>query len=212
MSGLVLEITGVAPSATIDVVRTGTGAAVASVTTATTGTLVQADNLLVVCAGGWFGTPSNPATYTSQLTQENGPLIGAQISTKIVTGSTAAQTVTVSHATAAATGAMMIVLKAANATAYYYEFELPAAKFPTSLTNIEVGVWRNAAYYAALPERYILASPTIVVKPADSTRNLLKITSGLPGTVAGTDTIRGIVFESSGTGKTTGIGTGAVRS
>lgn len=204
-SGCLLEIEKVPTSGVVDTSaspRTGTALSTASTSTAATGTLAQSDNLLVLCAGGWFGIPQNPSGWTSRLNQQNGTFIGSQVSTLKVT-STATQTGTVSHDVGNATSAILLVLKAAVDVALLYEFEFAASELPSAEGSIEALIARNAEPMAAgvTYEYYSGLTAESGTKAGDATTRLLKITSGLPSNISVSDTLRGSFRKSGGTTK-----------
>ncbi|MFM1991286.1 MAG: hypothetical protein RJA99_4243 [Pseudomonadota bacterium] len=225
-TGVAYELGNVPTTGVLDVVRFGTsGSGATSTTPATTPTLAQDTNLLVGVSGGWYGAPGTPTTggtWTEPTTTSpagggnvaNGSgagLVGFETAYRALTGTTAGQSVTMPHNNSGAGGAgqaaALIVVKGKSTTSYQYQAELPAAQFPTSVTNLEVYVWRNVAWYSALPERYVIASPTITVKPGDATRNLLKLPADPAALLADTVTI--MVLRPS-TGLRAGPGVGAV--
>lgn len=202
-SGVMLEVEKAPASGVVDTgasPKTGTASATSSTSTAATGTLAQSDNLLVLCAGGWFGIPVNPSGWTSRLTQQNGAFIGSQISTLNVT-STATQTGTVAHDVGGATSAILLVLKAAVDDALVYEFEFASSELPSAEGSIEALIARNAEPMAVgvTYEYYSGLTAESGTKAGDSTTRLLRITSGLPSNISVSDTLRGSFRKSGGT-------------
>lgn len=211
VSGVLLEIEKVPASAIVDQTVTGTssGGATSTSTSATT-TLAQTDNLLVLVAGGWFGIPQNPSGWTSRLSQQNGSFLGAQVSTRTVT-TTTAQTGTVAHDATSAASAIMLVVKAANDATYFVEFEFPSAKLASAQANIECFMWRNTDPDGGAATKITGITAETGTKAGDATRRLVNVTTGLPaGTTLG-DTIRAVLRVSGGTTKTSGIVSGTVK-
>jgi len=191
ISWALFEITGAATSAAVDKTATGTGTTntAGSVSTASTGTLTQAANLAILCAGGYFGIPQNPSGYTSALSQQNGAAVGAQISYKTVAATTAI-TGTVAHETGAnteLTSALLLVVKQASTSNLRYKFLLNPSLFTSADTGVEGDVWRNGTPSTVLSEYYSGLS-------GDATSGVLYIT-GVPSGVALTDTITGSFYN-----------------
>lgn len=205
-SGVILEIEKVPASGVLDASaspKTGTSSGSAtSTSTAATGTLAQTDNLLVLCAGGWFGVPVNPSGYTSHLSQQNGTFIGAQVSTRKVTATTTV-TGTVAHDATPAASAVLLVLKAAADAALIYEFEFAASELPSAESGIQALIARNVEPMSsgASYEYYASLTAESGTKAGDSTTRLLRITSGLPSGISVSDTLRGSFRKSGGTTK-----------
>lgn len=198
-SGVLFEVEKAVTSSVIDKEPTGTASSGTSTSTASSGTLSQTDNLVVLCAGGWFGLPANPSGYTSYLTQQNGGFIGCQVSARKVTATTAL-TGTVSHETTAGSAAILLVLKAATTAAKRYKFLLDTATFTSADTGVTAFVWRNGDPDGVLAEKYTGLA-------GDGTAGVLYIASGLPGDVDTGDTIIG---QFSNTNDTSGIISGTV--
>lgn len=192
-TGVLLEIEKTPTTGVVGNTVTGTSTNATSTSTSATGTLAQTDNLLVLCAGGWFGLPVNPGSWTSQLTQQNGTFIGCQVSTRKVTATTT-QTGTVSHDSAPAASAIMLVLKAVDDSTFLYEFEFPATgtgSMPSAQSGIKAIVCRNRdPYTTGTYEYYSALTAETGTKAGDSTTRLLRITSGLPSGLSLSDTLR----------------------
>jgi hypothetical protein len=141
VSLVLLEIEKAALSSALDGdTNIGTsGSNATSTSSDATGALSQTDNMLVLACGGWFGAPSNPTGWTSQLTQENGAYIGLQVSTKRVTATTT-QTGTVSHEATPAASAQLLVFKAAQTATLRYKFLLDSGTFTSADSSIPATV------------------------------------------------------------------------
>jgi len=172
---------------------TGTASSGTTTSTAATGALAQTDNLVVVCAGGYFGTPSNPSGFTSLLTQmNNGAYVGAQVSYKTVTA-TDSLTGTVTHDATSGSSALLVVIKAATAgSALHYKFQLDASAFTSADTGITGFVWRNATPDAAAAQRFTGLA-------GDANAGDLIIATGLPSGIAVSDTLYGIFYNGNDT-------------
>lgn len=205
VSCTLLEIEKVPTSAVVDKTVTGTNTADATVSTAATGLLTQTDNLLILCGGGYIGIPSNPSGWVSHQTQQNGTFIGCQVSSLKVT-STASVVGSVTGDTAGlGKSAVMLALKAAAVVGGpYYEFLLRSDTFTSADTGLEAFVWRNGDPDVVVAEKYTGLA-------GNATAGKLLISSGLPVGVTTSDTIRGLVRVSGGTGDTSGIITGTVK-
>lgn len=199
-SFVLFEVEKAVTSSVIDKQPTGTSASGTSTSTSSSGALTQTDNLVVLCAGGWFGIPQNPSGYTSYMTQQNGGFIGCQVSARKVTATTAI-TGTVAHDETAGAAALLLVLKAATTAAKRYKFLLDTATFTSADTGITAFVWRNADPDAVVAEKYTGLA-------GDGTAGILYIASGLPSDVDNADVIKG-VFSS--TNDTSGIVSGTVQ-
>ena len=149
------------------------------------GTLSQEDTLAVAIVGGYIGLPSNPATWTSHLTQQNGANIGAQISSRRLT-TNASVDVTVNHDPSSSNRAgLMAIFRAAalvTGTARY-RFLLDPLSFTSADAGIDGYVWRNGTPDQVLAERY-----TGLV--GDAVDGTLLIT-GVPSNAAPGDTLMG---------------------
>jgi len=198
VSGVILEIEKVPSTSVVDVTVTGTSTNATSTSTSATGVLSQTDNLALLACGGWFGIPSNPAGWTSYLTQQNGAFIGCQVSAKNLTATTSIVG-TVSHDLAVAASAVMLVLKAASGSVLFYEFEFNSQELPASESSIEALVARNQEPMASGStfEYYSGLTADAGTKPGDPTVRLLQIRSGLPAGISVSDTLRGS-FRKSG--------------
>jgi hypothetical protein len=189
-TGMLIEVEKVPISGVVANTVTGTSSGATSTSTSATGTLAQTDNLVILCAGGWFGLPVNPAGYTERLNVQNGTYIGCHVSTKKVTATTT-QTGTVSHDSALAASAILLVLKAADDSAYKYEFPLvdsAGAAIASGITNMKAIVCRNRDPYTTGSYEYYTG--------LTSSAGKLVITSGLPGGLSLSDTLR-VSVESS---------------
>jgi len=191
ISWALLEITGAPTSAALDktAVGEGTSDSAGSVSTASTGTLSQADNLAIIVAGGYFGVPQNPSGWTSVLSQQNGAAVGAQISYKTVAATTAI-TGTVAHETGAntsLTSALLLVIKQATTSNLRYKFLLNSSTLTSADTAITGYVWRNGSPDTVLAEKYTGLA-------GSSTAGTLYIT-GVPSGAAVTDTVTGSFFN-----------------
>jgi hypothetical protein len=177
----------------IEVEKVPTSGVVANTSTSATGTLAQTDNLVILCAGGWFGVPVNPAGYTERLNVQNGSFIGCHVSTKKVTATTT-QTGTVNHDTAPAASAIMLVLKAADDAAFLYEFLFPATgtgSMPSAQGTIRAVVSRNRdPFTTGTYEYYSSLTAESGTAPGDATSRRVLITSGLPAGLSVSDTLR----------------------
>ncbi|MCC6567028.1 MAG: hypothetical protein IT298_14815 [Chloroflexi bacterium] len=189
VSCVLMELTKVATSSAIDKSVTGTSAST-SISTSATGTLTQTHNLAILCAGGWIGTPSNPSGWVSDLTQTNGmPSVGCQVSHKNVTA-TDSITGTVTFSDSGVSSALLLIIKSAVAgSGYKYKFMLNDATFTSADTGITGYVWRNGDPDTVMAEKYTGLA-------GDATAGVLYITSGLPATVSGGDTIVGSFYNS----------------
>ncbi|MCZ8339622.1 MAG: hypothetical protein O9345_15970 [Burkholderiaceae bacterium] len=209
-SGVIMEIEGAATAATVvDTTaspRTGTATGTTSTaTTAATGTLSQADSLIVLTGGGWGGVWGTPSTYTSRMPQSNGTFIGSSVSTLKVAATTSLS-LSVPHTADSATAVLGYVIKGSPAASFKYVFEFPASgtdSLPSSEGSIEALVWRNVEPFSAnrTPEYYSGLTADSGTKPGDTTTRLLQITTGLPSGVALSDTLRGTFRKSGGTTK-----------
>jgi hypothetical protein len=88
-----------------------------------------------------------------------------------------------------------------------YQVELPAAQFAVGIAGLNVAVWRNVDWWTAVPEWYVVSAPTVIPKPGDATRNLLRVPA--PVGAATGDTVTTIVLQPS-TGLRAGPGAAAV--
>ncbi len=205
-SGCLLEIEGVPTTDVLDSgasPRTGTASGTASTATSASGTLSQADSLLIACGGGWGGIWGTPSGWTSRLTQQNGTFIGSSVATLKVAATTSV-TPSFPHEADNATSAILLVLKGSATASFKYVFEFPASggdSLPSSEGSIEALVWRNVEPFSAgrTPEYYSGLTADSGTKPGDTTTRLLQITSGLPVGVVLGDTIRGVFRKSGGT-------------
>lgn len=185
-----LEVEKTPTSGVVANTVTGTSTGATSTATSSTGTLAQTDNLVVLCAGGWFGVPVLPVGYTQRQLVQNGTFIGCLVATKKVTANTA-QTGTVAHDTAPEASAILLVLKAADDSAYFYEFELvdvSGAAIAAGITNIKAVVARNRDPMTTGTNEYYTG--------LTSTAGKILISSGLPSGLSVSDTLRAS-FESS---------------
>ncbi len=185
------EIEKVPTSAVLDLSVEGTSSGAGSTSTSATGTLDQTDNLLILCAGGWFGIPTNPSGWTNVLNHSNGSggVVGCQISCK-TTSTTDSVTGTVAHETASA-AALMLVLKAAAAgAALRYKFLLNSSTLTSADTAITGYVWRNCDPDTGYAEKYTGLA-------GNATAGVLYIDTGLPSNVLETDTIVGSFYNGS---------------
>lgn len=200
LSGVLFEIEKVPTTSVIDKTATGTSTNATSTATGVTGTLTQTDNLAILVCGGWFGIPSNPANWTSHLTQQNGlgGYVGCQVSSRTLDATTSIAG-TVSHELATDASAILLVLKAAAGATLFYEFEFNSQELPASETSIEALIARNQEPMAAAStfEYYSGLTAESGTKAGDPTVRLLQVRSGLPATIAVTDTLRGS-FRKSG--------------
>lgn len=204
VSCVLMEVEKVPTESVVDKTVTGTNTVDATVTTAATGLLTQTDNLLVLCAGGYIGTPTNPAGWDSHQTQTNGQFIGCQVSSRKVTSTASLSGAVTGTASGTDKSAVMLVLKAAAvAGGPYYEFTLRSDTFTSADTGLEAFVWRNGDPNVVLAEKYTGLA-------GNATAGKLRITSGLPAGVLGSDTVRGLVRVAGGAGDTSGILTGTI--
>ncbi len=190
-SFVLFEVEKAVTSSVIDKQPTGTATSGTSTSTSSSGTLTQSDNLVILCAGGWFGVPQNPSGYTSYMSQQNGGFIGCQVSARKVTATTAIAG-TVNHDETPAAAALLLVLKAATTASKRYKFTLDPATFTSADTTITGYVWRNADPDQAVAEKYTGLA-------GDGTAGVLYITSGLPGTVDNADTLLGVFSNATDT-------------
>lgn len=194
LSGVLFEIEKVPTTSVIDKNVTGTSTSATSTSTSTTGTLTQTDNLAILICGGWFGIPSNPANWTSHLTQQNGAggFVGAQVSSRTLSATTSIAG-TVAHELATDASAILLVLKAAAGVTLFYEFEFNSQELPGSESGIEALIARNQEPMAANStfEYYSSLTSLSGTKPGDPTVRLLQVRTGLPSDIAVTDTLRG---------------------
>ena len=155
ISAMLIEVELAPTASAVDKTVPGTAAGATSTSTEASGTLTQTDNLVILCVGGWFGTPTNPDGWTNLLTQMNGAYIGSLVCHKKVT-STGSIIGTVAHESAAATAALMLVIKAASGgTVLQYRFSgFDPGVVNGTVTGIEAHVWRNSAPYNQYCERY----------------------------------------------------------
>lgn len=221
VSGYAVEI-GNAATSPIDAaqVKFGTsGSSAAATTTAGTGTLSQDTHRIFGGGAGWFGDADLTsgfalvdATGTPPVTDTpngSGPgYLGFHFASKALTGTNATQSYTQDHPNYGSGGAgqaaIIVPVKGKATATYYYQAELPAAKFPTSLTNLVVYVWRNKAWQSdAADETYTIASPTITPKSGDATRNVLRWLAD-PAALP-TDTVTAFIMQAS-SGKRAGPG------
>lgn len=197
-----IEVNNVPTSAVLDGgARTGTASSGTTTSAAATGTLSQTDNLILLCAGGWFGAPQTPGGYTAIQTTANGSgpgYVGCGVYWQKVTATTSI-TGTVAHDTTAGSSAMALVLKAADVTARTYRFTLNSTLFNNTKTGLTCYVWRNGGPDSVVAELYTGLS-------GSATAGQLNITPS-PTNVQLTDTISGIVYSST---ETSGLITGTV--
>lgn len=199
-----VEIDGVPSSSVLDgSARTGTsGSSATSTATSATGTLTQSDNLILLCAGGWLGTPLTPSGYTNVVTPTangSGPgYVGNGVFYKTVT-STSTQTGTVLHDASAGSSAILLVLKAASTTSLKYRFTFNSSLFTSADTGIEGYVWRNGGADSVLAEHHTGLA-------GDATAGRLDITPSASGVLV-SDTIMGVFWNGT---DTSGLITGTV--
>lgn len=199
-SGVIMEVEKVPTASVVDKVVPGTSSNATSTSTSATGTLAQTDNLLLLCAGGWFGVPQLPSGWTAVgAPVTNGTYIGSIVCSKKVTATTT-QTGSVAHDTAPEASAIMLVLKAADDSAYYYECKFPATgtgAMPSAQANLKAVVARNFDPFASSGtlERYTGLTAESGTAPGDSTSRRVLIASGLPSGLSVSDTLR-VSFES----------------
>lgn len=201
ISFALIEIEGCLTSGVLDTIVTGElTAAGTSTATDATGTLTQADNLLIGVCTGSFGLPVNPSGWTSVLTAQNGGAVqGAQISYKVIAATTA-QTFTVAHDSASDTESLMAVFKQAAAGAtLQYKFQFDTSTMTSADTGITGYVWRNKAPDGGAAEKYESLA-------GDATAGDL-IVSGVPVDVVLGDSITGIFYNGT---DTSGLITGTV--
>jgi hypothetical protein len=203
--GVLLEIEGVPTASVVDKTLTKTGpTSGGTLTFDSTGGLTQADNIVLMCVGGYIGEPTNPSGWTAHMLHTNGSeaLLGCIVTSKVVSSTDAITASMVGNGTVGYSG-VLYVLKEAIASGPRYEFDLRTDTFTSADTNLEVFVWRNGSPHTVLAERY-------TGQAGDATAGLLKITSGLPSGVTTGDTVIGLVRVTGGTGDTSGILTGSV--
>lgn len=200
---ILLEVTNVETSSVVDVIVQGQGDGVAySVTSDSTGPLSQTDYIAIVTAAGWFGDPDNPTTggtWTERLSIENGSgagLLGTQVSTRVVTGSTSAISVTVPTPDAATTNSYCILLilkaKSTTSTSLRYKFVLDDSVFTSADTSITGFVWRGGTPDAVLAQRFTGLA-------GDASAGILYITTDIPAAAATTDVLYGIFYNGTDT-------------
>lgn len=165
-----LEITDAPTSGALDVAVNNTATSGTDITTGATGALAQAANLLIACMGGWIGTPYNPSGWSSALTQNNGSLIGCQISYKTIDDA-ASRTETFTSSEIAGGALLVLVIKQVAGTALQYKFQLDTATFTSADTAIEGALWRNATPFTGLATQFTgLAGDAVagdLIIPAD---------------------------------------------
>jgi hypothetical protein len=200
------EVTGALTSGALDQTKAATTAASGIATnTSSTGAsaaLAQANNVVFLIAAGALGLPTNPATWTSYLTTQNGAnLIGCQISAK-ATAATDAITGTVQHddATAERNALLAVFKEGAAAATKRYKFQFDAGTFTSSDTGITGYVWRNASPVTGTAQEYTSLTG------ASAVAGDLYIAS-IPAAAAVSDTVLGIF--SNGT-DTSGLVSGTV--
>jgi hypothetical protein len=204
VSGVLFEIEKAVTTDAVDKTMLGTGPTAGNTTTLpTTGPLTQTDNLLILCVGGYFGIPVNPSGWVSQLSQQNGALIGCQVSTLKVTATTAVVGEVTGESAGVTSGTLLVIKAATTGAGPTYEFTLRSDTFTSADTGLEAFVWRNGDPDAVLAERYTSLA-------GDAVAGKLKITTGLPAGVSTGDTIRGLVRVVGGVGDTSGIIAGTV--
>lgn len=94
------ELGGTASASQETIVSGSTTSSGTSVSTSSTGTLSQADNIAIICGQGWFGNPSGATGYTAVLDESNGVNIGTWVGYKSI-NSTSSITGTVDHESSA---------------------------------------------------------------------------------------------------------------
>jgi hypothetical protein len=203
--GVLLEIEGVPTTGVVDKTLTKTGpTSGGTITFDSTGGLTQADNIVLMCVGGYIGDPTNPSGWTSHMLHNNGTesLLGCIVTSRVVSSTDAITASMVGTGTVGYSG-VLYVLKQDVSGGPRYEFNLRTDTFTSADTDLEVFVWRNGSPHTVLAERY-------TGQAGDATAGLLKITSGVPGTADPADTVIGLVRQTGGTGDTSGIITGSV--
>lgn len=202
VSFTLIEVENPVTSSGVDKLVTGTASGSTSTSTSATGALTQTDNLVILAAGGWFGTPSNPSGWTNIQSVMNGAYMGSLVCHKTVTA-TDSITGTVAHEAAAATSAIMLVIKAATAgSALQYTFTFDTSTFTSADTGITGYVWRNATPDQAAAQRFTGLA-------GDATAGTLHITDDLPSGLSVSDTIYGIFYNGT---DTSGLVSGTVES
>lgn len=211
ISGVLYEIIGAPSSAAVEEILEGVGTGAYTTTTNTSGTLSQADNLVIGMGTGWFGDPAGTAGYTATLDQTNGinSYLGCWVGHKTI-AETTPLSYTQSHPETAVsnTSVIAIIIKQAAAGASYrYKFKLRSDTFTSADTNVNLYVWRNSGPDGVLAEAY--TGLTGDATAGDLVVPSATIAAAYPSAVvAGTDTITGIAWVTGG--NTTGLMTGTV--
>lgn len=190
VSFALIEVEKCVTSSGVDKTKTGTSSGATSTSTAATGTLTQTDNLVILCAGGWFGAPTNPSGWTNVLNLPNGTgsAVGCQISYKNVT-TDATITGTVAHESASGAALMYVIKAAAAGAALRYKFLLNSSTLTSADTGITGYVWRNCDPDTGYAEKYTGLE-------GDASAGVLYVDSGLPAGVDVGDTIVGSFYNS----------------
>jgi hypothetical protein len=206
ISGVLYEIIGAPSSSAIEEILEGVGTGAYTTSTNTSGTLSQADNIVIGMGCGWFGNPADTAGYTATLDQTNGvsSYLGCWVGHKVISATTALS-YTQSHPESAVNNSNVIAIiikQAAVGVTYQYKFRLRTDTFTSADTNVNLYVWRNSGPDGVFAELYTGLA-------GDATAgDLIVPSSSIPASVASTDTITGIAWVTSG--ETTGLMTGAV--
>jgi len=190
-SAALLEITGAPTASALDKSVNATATSGASITTAATGALAQAANVLVACFGGWIGNPTNPGGWSSALTQNNGVSLGCQISYKTINDA-ASRTETFTTDAIAGGAILMLVIKQAATSALRYKFALDTATFTSADTGITGFVWSNATPDTGTAQKFTSLA-------GGATAGDLIIDTDLPADISLSDTISGIFYNGTDT-------------
>lgn len=191
-----IEVSGSVTSSGVDKNVNGTSTNALTVSTAATGALTQAANLVILTAGGWFGTATNPSGWTNVLNRANGsPHVGSLVCYKTTAATDSVTGTVVYNATASAAALMLVIKEAAAGAALRYKFLLNPATFTSADTGVVGYVWRNGTPDEVLAEAYTdlegsATDGTLYIAAAD----------GMPGDVQITDTIVGAFYNAGGDG------------
>jgi len=202
ISWALLEVEQVPASGVVETTVVGTSSSGTTTSTAATATLSQPAALAILCVGGWFGVPQNPAGWTNVQLVTNGTPIGSVITHRTL-ASTDSIVGSVTHDLGASVSAVMVVLKAAaSGTTLRLAFSFDSSTFTSADTGITGYVWRNATPDSAPAQRFTGLAGAV------SAGNLY-ITTDLPSTLQVADTVYGIFFNST---DTSGLISGTVES
>lgn len=205
-TGVLVELRDMLTPSGLDKYLTEANAGASALTnqTGTTGTLAQAQQIVLVGNFGYNGvnTPLGGA-FADLLNHQNG--VGGGLGGYAAycnVSATDALNVTFTHSASDGGSCVLMSFKGAAEASVKIQVEGTGPCFQTSFTDGEMLVWVNGAETAVLP--HLVSSYSV------PSTGLAEATSDLPPGLELGDTIRVLLRDSSGVGATTGIGVGTV--